>query len=141
MLVVMIAGVVGALMILTGNIPTEFKEATEEHQNIIGTNIIIAAFPLGIAALLTLLFPLLNMISNPKNLIRFGITLGAFGLVTLLSYSLASGNIESYMLEADYLTTESGSKFVGTMIYLIYIVGGLAVVTIVGSSLTKLFNR
>lgn len=142
MILVMAAGVFATIAVmLNGDVLDKYDKTIEAQQTIMNATLIIAAIPLAIAALLTILFPLGNMIMNPKGLVRFAIVLGAFGLVYFISYSLASNAIEPYMLQPDYETSETGSKLVGSMIYLIYIVGGVAVASILGASVFKLIKR
>lgn len=98
----------------------------------------IAAF--GLAGLLAILFPLIDMITNPKAGLRMLISVAILGIIYFISYQLAEGNID-----ADYFTenniNEAGSKLIGSFIYLIYIVGGLAVFVTLFSGVFKLFNR
>jgi hypothetical protein len=92
------------------------------------------------AAVVTLLFSIVNLILNPKGL-RQAI-IGIVGLAVLLvaSYFLASDEILN-MPGYDGTGNEPGTlKFAGTELYLTYILAGLAVLSIVYSEIAKFFK-
>ena len=112
----------------------------EVVNNIMNPYFVITAIALGFAALFAILFPLGGMINNPKAGLRLLISLAILGIIYFLAYSLADGNIDAEHFTENNID-EAGSKLIGSFIYLIYIVGGLAVFVTLFSGIFKLFNR
>jgi hypothetical protein len=100
----------------------------------------IAAGLLGLGVLVTLLFSVIQLISDPKAAVRVVISLALMGGVYLLSYLLASGNTDAEVFTKFNVSSDE-SKLIGSLIYLVYILGGAAVVAVLGSSIYKLTKR
>lgn len=142
MYLLMAAGVVFIIIILiNGDILKDYDKSNLDQQSIMNGTLTTAAIAFAIATVLTLLFPLISIVTDVKKLIRSVIVVAGLALIYFISYSLADGNIEKYMLEPDYLTNEGTSKVVGSMLYLVYIVGGIAVVTTLASNVVNLVKR
>ena len=142
MYILMVAGVLITIVIMrNGDTLKEWDLSIEKQQAIMDYAIYIIFISLGITALLTLSFPLVNMLKNPKALLSFLGVIAVLGLIYLVSYSLADSTIEPYMLDPDYETSEQGAKIVGSILYLTYIIGGLTVLATIGSSIMNLFKR
>jgi len=90
---------------------------------------------LGIAS--TLIFAVVQLITDPKAAIRVLISLAILGGIYAVSYMLASGNIDAPVY-ADFDISSSQSKLIGSLIYLVYLLGGAAILAIFGSSVYKL---
>jgi hypothetical protein len=117
-----------------------FKMEPEIVDTYLNPYIIVTAIALIFAALLAIIFPLGNIITNPKAGLKMLVSLVGLGIVYFISYSLADNNIDAAHF-VDNNITELGSKVIGSLIYLIYIIGGLAVFVTAGSSVFKLFNK
>lgn len=93
---------------------------------------------LGAAA--AILFPLAQMVTNPKSAIRAGISILILGIVYFISWSLASDSTA----EAYYQTfniSSTMSQFIGSLIYVVYILGALSVLAILSSALFGFISK
>ncbi len=97
----------------------------------------IAIGLLGLGIFVTLLFSVIQLISDPKAAVRVLISFAILGVIYLISYMMASGNIDAEVFTKFNISSEE-SKLIGSLIYLVYILGGAAVVAILGSSVYKL---
>ncbi len=85
------------------------------------------------------LSPVVGFITNPKNIMKLLISVGAFVLVLILSYSIADVSFSDYKLEVLKSTPET-SKLVGMGLYTTYIAFGLTIVAALYASIVKLFK-
>lgn len=114
------------------------------EEGLIGNSILdnyirLAYVALIITVFLAILFPLIFIVQNPKNALKI---LGALVILVVLGficYSLATNTFNVVQLETLKTTAET-SKIVGSALYFTYIVGGLAVVSIVYSGISGLFK-
>lgn len=95
----------------------------------------------GIAVGLTVIFPLIQMISNPKNAKKN--LLGVLALVVIvgIAYAMSStellGIVDPELIEYD----EPGTlKFAGTMLHSIYLLAGLTILAMIYSEISKIFK-
>ncbi len=100
---------------------------------------LVAYVALGIAAFLALLFPVIFMIQNPKNALKVVIGLAVLVVLGFICYSIAGNTFSIVQLE-DLKTTAYVSRLVGAALYFTYIVGGLAVVSIIFSGIAGMFK-
>lgn len=107
--------------------------------SILDNYIRLAYIALIICAFLSILFPILFMVQNPKNAIKMLIGLAGFVVIGFICYALASNTFNIVQLET-LKTTAEASKMVGAALYFTYIVGGIAVVTILFSGVSGLFK-
>jgi len=93
-----------------------------------------------IATVITLLFALYTLVINPKKI--KGVAIGLLGLCAAvgLSYVLASDSIPK-IIGYNSVITPGESKFVGTMVYLMYILLGSAVAGILLTSIYKMIKK
>ena len=92
-----------------------------------------------ITAVLAILFPILFMVQNPKNSLRLLGVIVVFGIIGFICYSLAGNDFSAIRLE-NLETTEQVSKTVGAALIFTYVIGGLAVVSIIFSGIAGLFK-
>ncbi|GAB4333743.1 MAG: hypothetical protein Kow00127_25110 [Bacteroidales bacterium] len=100
----------------------------------------LAYIALAIAALLALIFPVIFMVQNPKNALKVVIGLAGFVIIGFICYSIAGNSFDIVKLE-ELETTADVSKMVGAALYFTYIVGGLAVVSILFSGIAGLIKQ
>jgi hypothetical protein len=107
--------------------------------SILDNYIRLAYVALIICAFLAILFPILFMVQNPKNALK--ILGGLVGLVIIgfICYTIATNSFNIVELETLKTTAET-SRSVGAALYFTYIVGGLAVVSIIFSGISGLFK-
>ncbi|WP_452223956.1 hypothetical protein [Lacinutrix chionoecetis] len=84
----------------------------------------IAYFVLAVTVILVLLFVLKGLFSNTATLKNTLISIGAFVLVVIIGYVLATG-VETPMQDGEMLSA-SGSKWVGAGLYTFYILAIVA---------------
>lgn len=103
--------------------------------------IIWAVVLTGLAIGLTAIFPVIQMITNPKNAKKGLIGIGALLLVMGLSYLTSSSEVlgitNSDLMQYDVPAT---LKYAGTMINSIYILAVVAIVSMVYSEVAKIFK-
>lgn len=90
-------------------------------------------------SLLALVGPVLSMISNPKSAIKMLIAIGGLVVIGFICYSFAGNSFNIVQLE-NLETTAEISKSVGASLIFTYIIGGLAVISIIFSGLAGLFK-
>lgn len=98
--------------------------------------IIICYILFAVAALAAVVFPVLQLIQNPKNAKGALIGIGALVVVLGISYLLASDVNPTKMEDV----TAETAKRVGTGLYAFYILGIVAVAATVYSEVSKLFK-
>lgn len=134
-ILVMVAGAVfTALVILNAG---DMKEDPALTATLLNPYFGIAAGLLGIGILATLSFTVRQLFSDPKAAVRALISIGLLVGIYLVSYFMASGNIDAPVYEK-FDVSSNESKLIGSLINLVYILGSVAVLSIVGSSVYKL---
>lgn len=106
------------------------------------TNFILqwAYILLGLGALLAIIFPVGYMVVNPKNAFKALVALVIVGVVVLAGYLLASDEI---LQMASYQGTDNNPvtlKWSGTGLLTMYILLGLAILSIIYSEIAKFFK-
>jgi hypothetical protein len=100
---------------------------------------ILTAVMLGVAVGVTLLSTLIQMLTNVKQLKQALVALVIFGVIGGISYSLAS-NAEMVWL-GETIASSTESKVVGTGMYATYIIGAIAILSIVLAPVFKLIRK
>lgn len=98
----------------------------------------IAYIVLAIAIALVLIFVLRNLFSNSNNLKKTLMSIGAFVVVILFGYIMANG-VETPMQDGKMLSA-SGSKWVGTGLYMFYALAIIAIVTMLFTGIKKMIK-
>jgi uncharacterized membrane protein len=110
----------------------------------INTNLTWSYFLLGVGAVVALGFALMNTFTDREAAKKGGIALVFAAVVLALSYMLASDAIPQFhgvdKFIANGTLTNSISKWVGTTLYATYILLFLAIISIAGSSLFRIFK-
>jgi hypothetical protein len=107
--------------------------------SVIDTYSAIAYVALILAAMLAIAFPLIHMIRNPKSSIKILISIVGLVLVGIVCYSISVNTFDDIRL-IELKTTAEVSKTVGAALYFTYIVGGLAVLSIIYSGVSGFFK-
>lgn len=125
------------LLVISGVLFIIFYSRGEEFTSTVLT---WAYILLGFTALITLVFPIVYLIMNPKNGKSIFIGILGFAVLFLISfYGLASGNIQGDVYET-FNITENTSRFIGAMLNMTYILGGLAILSIIFSGISSIFK-
>ena len=108
-------------------------------ESLINIGIIITYIMIGFAALTAILFGVKKMFSNTKNAKKTLYTIIGLVLVCLVSYLIASDEVlQSY---EKYKISTSQSKNVGMGLLMFYILGSLAIASILYAELSKVFSK
>ena len=95
---------------------------------------------LGITVVITILFPIFFFITNPKKGLTALIGLAGFALLYAIAhFSLASGATPGDVYET-FNINEVTSKFIGSILYMTYILGGIAILSIFYAGISSLFK-
>ena len=101
---------------------------------------ITAYVALGLAIATAIIFSIVSVAMNPKNIVRIAIILAGLVLLGVVTYNIAGNaftDVELQKLD----TTELVSKQVGAALYYTYIIGGLAILATIYASIAGLFKR
>ncbi len=104
------------------------------------TVMIWAYILLGITVVITILFPIFFFISNPRKGLTVLLGIAGFALLYAIAhFALASGSITGDVYEK-FEITESVSKFIGSMLNMTYILGGIAILSVFYAGISSLFK-
>ena len=92
-----------------------------------------------LTAFFAVLFPVIFMIQNPKNSLKILGVLVVLVIIGFICYAVAENTLGVEQLE-QLKTTAEISKTVGALLYFTYIVGGLAVLSVIFSSVSSFFK-
>ncbi len=110
----------------------------------VNSNLVWAYILIGVGASIAILAGLANMATDKKAAKGGVISLAFMGAVVLISYLLASPEIPQFIGVDKFLNNgtlnESVAKWVDTGLYATYILLGLAIVSIAGMSVMRLFK-
>ncbi|MCF8230261.1 MAG: hypothetical protein K9G58_16065 [Bacteroidales bacterium] len=94
---------------------------------------------LAVTVALLIIFPIVHFIKNPKSALKFLLVIVVFGVLFLVSYMFAQGNIDAKIYEVEHVTSNL-SRLIGSGLILVYILAGLALVSIVISAIVNAFK-
>ena len=92
------------------------------------------------AALIAIVFSVKNMASSPSKLKMAAISIVALLAIVGISYGLSSGN-EVVNSTGKLMATEGASKWVGTGLRVVYILGVISILAIVAGGVKKVLNK
>ncbi|MCF8332689.1 MAG: hypothetical protein K9I47_00960 [Bacteroidales bacterium] len=101
---------------------------------------ITAYVALGLAVLVTVVFSVVSVAMDPKNALKIVGILAGLVILGFITYGAAGNQFGMAQLQA-LETTEEVSRRVGAALYYTYIVGGLAIIATIYSSVAGLFKR
>jgi len=84
-----------------------------------------------ITVCLSILFPVLHIVSDPKGAIKGLVGLAGLGVIILIAYSLSDGTLLNLPGYTGGDNNEGALKFADTVLYTMYILGVGAIVSIV----------
>ena len=89
---------------------------------------------------ITLIFPIINFIANPKKGLTAIIALVGFAVLFVIAYyGIAEGNVDGKVYE-QFAITPAVSKLIGGILWMTYILGGLAILSIVYAGISSLLK-
>ncbi|MBP7849836.1 MAG: hypothetical protein KA053_06130 [Lentimicrobiaceae bacterium] len=123
---------------------TALKNDTGLQNQILNPFTMVTYFALGLAAFLAIFFPVVFIIQNPKKAVRTLIVLGLIIVVGFVAYSLSSGNLDSNVLQKAFREgkiTEAGARRVGAALLGTYLLGGVAIITVLYSAVASIIKK
>jgi len=116
-------------------------EGTNMEEPVITRTIITWAFILvGIAAILSITFPIINLILNPQNAKKAFVVLVFVAIIIFVAYLLASDEILNIIGYEGKDNVPKTLRYVGTGLFTMYILCCLAILSIIYSEITKFFK-
>ncbi|MBN3035499.1 MAG: hypothetical protein JW861_07920 [Bacteroidales bacterium] len=100
---------------------------------------LLSYIAVGLTVFLAILFPIIFMIRNPKSALKLILALVFLVVIGFICYSVSVSNFNLDTLQR-LKTTMEIEKAVGASILFTYIIGGLAVLSIIYSGITGLFK-
>lgn len=96
-------------------------------------------FLIGVALVGSIVLPLIKSLDDPSSLIKSAVGIAALVVIFLIAYTV-SGSEVSADAAMRYGLTESTSKLVGASLITMYLMGAIAVASILYSEIAKLFK-
>lgn len=132
-----ISGVVFYVLYDFGRVQAALLEDIDNQYLLMFTN--WSVILLGLTVFIAIASPIYGIISNPQNLVKLLISLGLIVVIVFIGYSMA-GDAVTETQEVKFGLTQTSSKMVGTGLYVTYIAFGLTVLSLLYSSVVKLFK-
>ncbi|MFD0965242.1 hypothetical protein [Pseudofulvibacter geojedonensis] len=114
--------------------------ADETNEGVISMMIGLGKFLVGAAAIIAIVFSLINIASDPAKLKRTGIALIAFLVVIGIGYGLSDGQ-EVINEAGEQMVSADGSKKVGAGLRIFYILSAVALGAMLVSGVKKALNK
>jgi len=106
---------------------------------VLNNYILLSYVALGLTAFLAILFPIIFMIQNPKSAIKVIAVLAFLVVIGFICYSVASNSFNLEQLQK-LKTTAEISQWVGAALIFTYLLGGLAILSVVYAGISNLFK-
>lgn len=94
----------------------------------------------GLAAVSAIIFPIVSLILNPKKAVRSLISVGVIAVLAFISYLIASDSIPNFLGADKFNISATTSRMVGTGLWAMYILGIVAVLSILYTEVSKIFK-
>lgn len=92
----------------------------------------------GLALVLAIVLPLISALSNPKALLGTVVGLIGIAIVFFIGYSISGDEVTTVYTR--FGITESSSKFIGGALITMYLLIGVALISIVFTEVNKIFK-
>jgi len=136
----MLVSVVLAVLFYFGKVVAG-TEGTNMHEPVITKTMLLwAGILAGVTALLSLAFPIINIVTNPKAIKSTLITLVGVAILIFVAWMLASDAVLDLPQYEGKDNVPKILKLAGTGLYTTYILAGLAVLAILYSEIAKYFK-
>ena len=128
------------VMFYFGNVVPGTEGTGMEEPLITGKILFWAAILVILTAGLTIIFPIIHLISNPKSAKQVLFVFLGVAILIFIAYSLASNEVLEIPGYTGKGNVPGTLKFVGTGLFLTYILAGLATLSILYSEISKYFK-
>lgn len=137
---IMALGVIFTFWTISKGDTLSLTDNAEETNQLLNPYFLLSIITFVIAAAAALFFPIGQMASKPKSLISAGISIVFLAVVYGISWSLASDDISaSYFAKFDITATMA--RLIGSLIYVVYILGAISVVAIIVSGVMGILSK
>lgn len=137
---IMALGVIFTFWTISKGDDLNLTENAEETNMILNPYFWLSMITFIIAAAAAILFPIGQMASKPKSLIRAGISIAVLAVVYGISWGLASDDI-SQDFYAKFEITASTARIIGSLIYVVYILGAISILAIIVSGVIGAISK
>lgn len=110
------------------------------QNKILNPYFVTAYIALATCLILALIFPIINIISEPKNGLRVLIGIAALVIISVIAYSLSTNELNALQL-MEYKISEVGSRQIGAALIGTYVIAGASVLAILYAELSNLFKQ
>lgn len=95
---------------------------------------------LALTAVLAIVFPIIFMFMNPKSAVKILISLAILVVIGFIAYAIAGNEFDVQRLQ-ELETTAETSRYVGAALLFTYLIGGLAVISMLVSGVSSIFRK
>jgi hypothetical protein len=137
-------GIMGVSVILALVFFFRISNAEPDNQIFVAESYILWAFILlVIAALLSVVFPLVNFIKNPRNTLKVVLSLVFMGLLFLVAFLMSDTTplVTATSATEPNFSTPSVLRFADTGIFATYLLFGIAVLSLLFTGVRGIFKR
>lgn len=138
-IILILIGAVSIVLIWSSS-ETAIKEDPRLQNQLLNPYFFTAYVALGLCIILALLFPVISIISHPKNAVQVLIGIGALVVIGVVSYSFASNEFTELQLRALKIS-EAGSRVVGAALIGTYIIAGASVLAILYAEVSNFIKK
>lgn len=138
-IILILVGVVFIVLILTKS-KTEIMENASLQGSLLNPYFFTAYIALGLCVILALIFPIVNIITQPKNAVRVLIGIAAIVLIGIIAYSVSSNELTEFQL-IKLKITETGSRQVGAALIATYVIAGASILAILYAEVSNLIKK
>jgi hypothetical protein len=138
-IVLILVGVVFIVLIWTKS-EADIKESISLQNQLLNPYFITAYIAFGLCVILALLFPIINIITQPKNAIRVLIGIGAIVVIGVIAYSFAGNEFTEFQLRTLKIS-ETGSRQVGAALIGTYIIAGASILVILYAEVSNFIKK
>jgi len=138
-LILILAAVVSIVLVWAKG-DVEIRANASLQNQLLNPYFMIAYIALGLCIALALLFPVINIITQPKNAVRVLIGVGALVLIGVIAFAVSSNEFTELQLR-DLNTTEIVSKRVGAALIATYVIGAAAILAILFAEVMNFVKR
>jgi hypothetical protein len=138
-LILILGAVIGIVLVWTQS-EAAMKDNIELQNRVLDPYFIVAYVALGLCVILALLFPIINIITQPKNAIPVLIGIGVLIVLGVIAYAISGNEFTSLQLRT-YRLSESGSRQIGAALIATYFIGGASILAIVYAEISNLIKK
>ena len=138
-IILILIGVVSIVLIWSKS-EAAIKESVRLQNQLLNPYFLTAYVALGLCLVLALLFPIINIITQPKNAVRVLIGIGAIVVIGFIAYSVSSNELTDLQLRL-YKITETGSRQIGAALIGTYIIAGASILAILYAEVSNFIKK